>query len=126
MSDQIKTLMDQLGASGWDGIDGSDGGEAGAQLRDAHAVAQRLEDAERRRQARVFADCFQTDAGQRCLELLRQKTVLRPPTAEELAATKVQAFALLQARRQGAANVVFMIENALDIARGIEAETKES
>ncbi|MGE0698294.1 MAG: hypothetical protein AB7O57_04290 [Hyphomicrobiaceae bacterium] len=83
---------------------------------------QRSEDVQRSREARILARCFETPAGCQALALLRAKTIDRPPTDEELRATSVEAFALAQARRQGAANLVFQVLAALDYARGIEKE----
>ena len=83
---------------------------------------QEAEDLLRQREARIFERCFGTPSGREALALLRTKTIDRPPTDEELRATSVEAFALLQARRQGAANLVFQVLAALDYGRGIEKE----
>ena len=83
---------------------------------------QTIENAERRRVAQMIADTFGTPAGQQCLTWLRERTIDRPPTADEMAETDPQAFALKQARRQGATNLVFQVLSAIETARGMNKE----
>lgn len=115
MSEGLLRQLEQIAQGGWDGIDDPNG-----VLKVAREEQSRIEREERQRQVKIFHDCFRTEAGQRCLALLRLKTIDRPPTAEELATTSAEAFALMQARRMGAANLVFMIEAALAEAKGQE------
>lgn len=115
----IERLLSRFAQGGWDGLDG-----AGAELAAAQQTVADAERAEIRRQARIFADTFETPAGQRCLQLLREKSYQRPATAEELDPSSLHAFALRQARRQGMAQIVQIIETALAVARG-ETETGE-
>ncbi len=115
MSESMLDQIARMAQGGWDGIDDPQG-----TLKAVRDEQGRLEREERRRQVQIFHDCFGGEAGQRGLALLRQKTIDRPPTAEELSATDPAAFALMQARRMGAANLVFMIEAALAEAKGLE------
>jgi hypothetical protein len=111
--DEIHRMIQQGGLSHED-IEG-----LGQQV---NAESARLDNERRRFEARIFERCFATPDGQAALALLRVKTIERPPTDAELGETDVAAFALLQARRQGAANLVFQILSAIDFARGIEEE----
>lgn len=115
MTPDMLEKLQQMSLGGWDGIDDPKG-----VLKAAGDEAARVEREERMRQARIIHDCFATEAGQRCLALLRSKTIDRPPTAEELTAADPAAFALGQARRMGSANLVFMIEAAIATAKGLE------
>lgn len=117
MSMDLQEQIERMAQGGWDGID-----DPGAALKAAREEQGKAERREAMRQARIFADCFETPAGQLCLALLRGKTIERPPTQAELDELRPEAFALMQARRQGAANLVFTIESALDFARGLPAK----
>ncbi len=110
-------LIDHMQHDGWDGLD------AGATQKLAAAQRQlelaRVE--EMRRQARVFAECFETEAGRRCLALLDEKTIKRGETDAEMALTDPAAYALVAKHHAGARQLVLQIHAALAIARG---ETK--
>ena len=89
----------------------------------AHAEReQATENAERRRVGQMMADTFGTTAGQQCLAWLCERTKDRPPTPDEMAERDPLAFSLGQARRQGAANLVFQILSAIETARGMSKE----
>lgn len=116
MQDPFARRLEQMAQSGWDGFD-----DAAMQnmVSDARVAAE-AERQERRRVARLYAEAFETPAGRQVLALLRLQTIDRPPTQVELDERDPLAFALGQARRQGAANVIHMIESALAEARGEE------
>lgn len=78
----------------------------------------RAELEETKRQAKIIAECFETDAGRRCLQLLRAKTIDLPDAPSELDERDPLAFALQQARRQGMRQVMRTIEEALAYWRG--------
>lgn len=110
-----KIIQRAMSAQGWDGLS----------TEDVEAAAQEVARAEReamRREARIFADCFEGEAGRRCLALLRAKTIDRPPTADEMGERDPAAMGLMAARRLGAANLIFLIEAALAYARGDSKE----
>jgi hypothetical protein len=117
MSQDLVDALARMAQGGWDGLE-----NAGAELRAAQSEVAKAEREEARRQARIFADCFETPAGRACLALLRDKTIERPPTVEDLDVTDLKAFALRSARRQGMAQLVWMIETALAHARGEAAK----
>lgn len=110
----IQKIIDAA-AEGWDGLE-----KPSALMEAASREIEQAERAEAMRQARVLAACFETPAGREALALLRAKTYARPATQGELDERDPMAFALTQARLQGAANLVHMIEGALAVARGKE------
>ena len=112
---EIMRQLADAASQGWDGIDDPKGLVAAGQQ-----MVQQREREEERRQAKIFADCFAGLEGRACLDLLRKKTIELPPTQAELDERDPLAFALSQARRQGAANIVWTIEAALALARGDE------
>ena len=97
-----------------DGLDLDD--EAAVAMSTLADDAEKAERHEAMRQARIFAQCFETDAGRACLALLRDK-LIRPPTQDELEDRDPAGFALAQARLQGMGQVYWMIEAALEQAR---------
>lgn len=111
MAEHLRQLVEAAG-DGWDGIDNPP--EA---IKAAQEAIETSEREERMRQARIMLACFGTPEGRAALELLKAK-VFRPPTQAELDERDVPAFALAQARLQGAGNVIWMIESALETARG--------
>lgn len=74
------------------------------------------------RESLTIADCFETPAGKACLALLVRKTLFRPQTLEEADCATAERFSILQARREGAAAVIFDILAALAVARGMNTE----
>lgn len=71
-------------------------------------------------EAAIVAACFATPAGHACLDWLVAKTLMRPPSDQEFAATSVEQYALLKARREGQNGVIYMILNAIATAKGTE------
>ena len=59
-----------------------------------------------------------TEPGQKLMEWLILRTLLRPPGDAERAATTLEAYALAKARREGEASVIYMLLAALQRARG--------
>lgn len=117
-SDILQQLA-RAAQTGWDGIDDPDGTIAAGEQQLQAAVR-----AEEKRQAKIFLDCFGTPEGKACLALLRQKTIEQPPTRAELDERDPHAFALMQAQRMGATNLVWTIEEALAVARGDDSESE--
>jgi hypothetical protein len=115
--DPFARRLHQMATGSIDDLDGEIQRMADAQQQIAAA-----DQFERRRIARLYFDTFETAAGREVLSMLRAQTYARPPTQAELDERDPMAFALAQARRQGAANVIHMIESALALARGEEPD----
>ena len=77
---------------------------------------KRLMDAARD-EASVVAAALDTPEGRKFLNWLIQKTLLRPPAEQELAAASAEQYAIAKARREGQNGVAFMILHALDTAQ---------
>jgi hypothetical protein len=105
----MQTMMEQLlKTPGWGSLEDLQSKAAGDQAK--------LMDEARAEAALVHA-ALSTDEGQRFLAWLLQKTLLRPPAEQEMAAISVEAYAIAKARREGQNGIAFMILHALDVAR---------
>lgn len=76
----------------------------------------RLMDAAKAEAAMVHS-ALSTQQGQKFLQWLVEKTLMRPPADQELSAATAEQYAIAKARREGQNGVVFMILHALDVAR---------
>jgi hypothetical protein len=112
----MRRLEEIVERRGWPAIDGDPASDE-----DVRAAAVR-ERAALKAEAQIFLDCFGTEAGKRALALIRERTIGRPPTADELAERDPAAAGLAAARRMGAANLIFHIEAMCDVARGLADE----
>jgi hypothetical protein len=68
-------------------------------------------------EAKIVQDALATPEGERFIEWLAGKTVLRAPAAEETGATTAEGYAIAKARREGQNGVFFMIMQALQMAQ---------
>jgi hypothetical protein len=100
----IAGIMNRLKTEGWGAFEnmGQNAAETASRMRD-----------EAEREARIVQACFETEAGQACLEWLIKKTILRGPNQAEIGATTAEHFSLASAKRLGQNLTVFMILQAL-------------
>lgn len=105
MREMLETV---LKTSGWGAFEELTSKAAGDQARLMDAA---------RAEAHVVSAALSTPEGQKFLHWLIQKTLLRPPAEQELAAPTTDAYAIAKARREGQNGVAFMILHALDVAR---------
>ena len=112
MSDP-QSFLEQMSSEGWAGIDASP---------DQHRADMQRVVNQAINEALPVADLFNTPQGQLVLRWLMAKTILRPPSPEENAATTAEEYALLKARREGQNGVIFMILHALQVAQGKQPE----
>ena len=109
MTQMMQDMLEQiLKTPGWGAFENLAGKAAGDQK-------NLMDDA--RTEAGIVHAALATPAGQAFLTWLIQKTLLRPPAEQELAATSAEAYAIAKARREGQNGVAFMILHALDVAR---------
>lgn len=103
MSGPKVSITGQIQAGGWDAVNSTGRGpDAGFDQYLEHAAFE----------AGIFQDCFGTPAGQKCLDLLRNKTYRRRPNEQEIAIQSADVYAIAKAIREGQNAVVFMIEDA--------------
>lgn len=112
-------MLELLGKQGWDLFD---------------PKAQQSMQSDMRRQAdqllaeaATLAAPFANDAGRRCLDMLVQRTLLRPlvPVHGGAEPMTAEAYGLYAARREGQNQIVAMILNAIAADKGVEAPVKE-
>lgn len=108
MDEVLQKLLRGVLDNGWDGIE-----NAGQKAADFGRVDRLRRQEEAEREARIVRQALATPAGQALLELLLGKTILRGPSEEELTAKTAEAYAIVKARREGQAGVVFMLLNML-------------
>ncbi len=109
MSIITEELIDQaLATPGWSAFEDL--------TKKAAGDTKRLMDAARN-EAGVVAEGPATPEGRKFLHWLMQKTLLRPPAEQELAAASAEQYAIAKARREGQNGVAFMILHALDVAQ---------
>ena len=109
MRDQVDELISQLGTDGWGGIEG-----ASSKL---DADMTRLK-AEAVREAQPVAAALATPEGRYLLHWLIRKTLLRPPSDEEVMAKTAEDYTIRAAQRRGQNQIVFMLLHALQVAAG--------
>ncbi len=102
-------LLRNLGQDGWDGLRADPD-------RFQRDMAQLLTEA--RDEAAPIAAVFAGPEGTKALAWLVKKTLLRPPTEQEQTAKTCEEYAILKARREGQNGVIWMILQAIDVARG--------
>ena len=105
--------LDQLSSVGWGGLEFDDN--------QFSADMQKLME-EAVLEAQPIGQLFSTPEGEKVLQWLVQKTIMRPPLPEEVAAKTLEEYALLKARRDGQNGVVFMILHAIQVAKGEASE----
>ena len=114
----MRSLMDRMSG----GIDDLD--DAEEKVREAAAQMHRLEDEQRRNEARRIAAALSTPDGAWLLDWLIANTLLRPESAEEATATTAEAYLLARRVRDGENRIVNKLREAIDLARGDITEGK--
>ena len=109
MSTLQEMLEQVMQTPGWGAFENLSGKAAGDH--------KRLMD-EATEEAAVVQAALSGPEGQRFLAWLMRKTLLRPPGDQELGAATAEAYAIAKARREGQNGLVFMILQALEVARG--------
>lgn len=100
----------------------ADGDEQARQLGELNKAAEQVEKSERARQAAIVKAALANPAGERFLAWLRARTIEAPMPAAQLAARTAEEYALIGARRDGAAQLYHTIVEAM---AEIEPTTEE-
>lgn len=86
----------------------------------AENAGQQLEKTQQqmRREAAIVKAALDNPQGEKFVQWLMSKTLLRAPSPEEQAAQSAESYAIAKARREGQNGVLFMILQALQMPEG--------